>query len=241
MSRPEPALRPPTQQRLAELFAERAARVRRPPEPSRPGEPETTVLVLLNSLDPPELVDGARRFAAGLSPEEAAAWQTSWTKTRFLFGNPANLTDRTPPRVVARDGSAAWLGPYLDGRLPGPSRLLRPVTGRLPEALVLGPPDRPGATGARELLVAVRDLTLSQYLVHLHHTVAEAVLLGRLTPEEPLRLVHRPDLDTGTAQAEPGYARVHYAAEDRTDLRLYTWLSRGPGPTSSPGSTEVDA
>jgi hypothetical protein len=251
MNQTEYTPRPPTQQRLAELFAARATRVGRRPERAEPGsDTETTVLVLLRRVDLAALVRGTIEFAASLSRQEAAAWQLSWTKTRFLFGNPANLTGRTPARVLAAGGNVAWLGPFVAGHLPGLSRLLKPVTGRLPELapLLEFPPKRPGVSGSaedqvyRQLQVAVRGLTFSEYLVHLHHTLAEAVLLGQLRPGEPLRLLHLPDLAADTLGTEPGYARVHYAAsvtagaeatavaeatdgaEEAAELRLYTCL-----------------
>lgn len=207
--------------RLAALFAERARRVAESTAPDTP----VTVLVLLRSLDIGDIVRGAGAFAAGLSEAEAGTWMRSWTRTRFLFGNPENLTGRTPARVVAPGGTAAWLGPYPLERPPGLSRLLKPLTGSLPKppAVLDVPPRAPGPR--RELHLATRDLTLVDYLVHLHHTIAEATLLGRLAAAEPLRIRHRPDLDGGSAHGVPGYARVHRAAADSPELRLYTWLT----------------
>lgn len=234
---------PATQERLAELLDERAAWVGDRPHRSPQQHPEqhpaqspaeSTVLVLLRSVDLDGLVNGARAFAAGLTPAEADAWRRSWTRTLFLFGNPANLTHRTPARTTARSGSTAWLGPFPSGRLPGPARLLKPVCGvlpQLPPQTVVAPDPAPGAPPAspqgpcRDLYIAVRDLTFAEYLVHLHHTLAESVLQGRLSPHERLRLIHRPDLDAETARGTPGYARVHYAPGDRARLRLYLWLS----------------
>ncbi|MBV2156634.1 DUF6182 family protein [Kitasatospora sp. SUK 42] len=216
------------QERLAELFAERSAWVGRQP-PSTPAEEtaETTVLVVLRDLDLPGLVDGAREFAARLAEDEAEAWRRSWTRARFLFGNPANLAGRSPARLVAGRGGTAWLGPFPSGRLPGPTRLLKPVSGELPPLpeVVEFPHGEDGTTPYRELHVGIRDLTLAEYLVHLHHTLAESVLRGRLGAGEPLRLIHRPDLDADAARTGPAYARVHYAPGGAPGLRLYTWLS----------------
>ncbi|MEE4542481.1 DUF6182 family protein [Streptomyces sp. V4-01] len=239
----------PGQARLRELFAARARRVGREPVtgPAPDGASESPVLVLLRSLDLAELVGGVRQFAAGLGEEEAADWERSWTLTRFLFGNPANLAARLPVRTVAPGGSAAWLGPFAEGRLPGPCRLLKPLNGRLPRlpatvACPAVPADgpSPGASSApgpppaatprgRRLHVAVRGLGLVEYLVHLHHTLAEAVLLGLLRPDEPLVLTHCQDIDGTTASREPGYARVHFRDGDPDRLRLYTWLDPKEG------------
>lgn len=266
----EPATVEPPQRRLAELFAARALRVGREPVtgPAPDGTAESPVLVLLRSLDLAGLVDGVRRFAVGLGPAEAADWERSWTLTRFLFGNPANLAGRLPVRAVAPGGTMAWLGPFPGGRLPGPSRLLKPVRGRLPRLPVTvacppvtraspasgrtpahgdaarpeqptisgAPPAVPfgsallaSETGSRRLYVAVRGLGLVEYLVHLHHTLAEAVLLGRLDPDEPLVLTHCQDIAAETASGEPGYARVHFRDGDPDRLRLYTWLDPKEG------------
>ncbi|WP_069886041.1 DUF6182 family protein [Streptomyces luteocolor] len=210
-----------THDRLSALFDERARLVAEATTDTTP----VTALVLLRALDVVDVVQGARAFAAGLTEAEGRTWLRSWTRTRFLFGNPANLPERTPARAVAPGGTAAWLGTCPKDHLPGVGRLLKPLTGalpRLPDTL-----DVPGsgAGPVRELLVATRDVTLVQYLVHLHHTIAEATLLGRLGTTEPLRLTHLPDLDADRAHGDPGYARVHYAAENTPELRLYTSLA----------------
>jgi hypothetical protein len=215
---------PAAQPQLAGLLAERAEWVTgRADGAPDPDTADTVVLVLLRSLRLADVVLGAREFAAGLDPGAAAAWRRSWTRTRFLFGNPANLAPRGRARVIAPGTTAAWLGPFRDSHLPGLSRLLKPVTGRLPE--LPRDLDLPG-TGARRVLhVAVAGLALADYLVHLHHTLAEAVLLGRLRPDEPLRLSHRPALGTCSACGPPAYARVLPEPGGTGRLRLHTWLS----------------
>jgi hypothetical protein len=207
--------------RLASLFDERSRLVTGSTAETTP----VTVLVLLRSFDLTDIVRGAQLFAAGLSEAEGRTWLRSWTRTRFFFGNPQNLPDRAQARIVAPAGTAAWLGPYPSDHLPGVSRLLKPLTGSLPP--LPGTLDIPGgpASARRELQLATREVTLVNYLVHLHHTIAEAVLLGRLGAAEPLLVRHRPDLDAGFAHGSPGYARVHYAAADSPVLRLYTSLS----------------
>jgi hypothetical protein len=183
----------------------------------------TTVLVLLRSLCPADVAHGAREFAAGLAAGEAAAWLSSWTRTRFLFGNPANLVAAKQVRAVAPGGSAAWLGPFPATRLPGLSRLLRPAAGELPE--LPHDIDLPGTGPRRVLRVAISGLTLVDYLVHLHHTLAEAVLFGRLRPDEALRLSHRPALHDDSAGPRAAYARVLPEPGGTGLLRLHTWLS----------------
>ena len=241
---------PPSQARLAELLAERVewvtgrsqgepdpgtaqSTVQGEPDPGTavsavraepdPGTAESAVLVLLRSVRLADLVHGAREFAAALEPAAAAAWRRSWTRTLFLFGNPANLIPSIAARVVAPGGSAAWLGPFPGARRPGVSRLLKPVSGGLPE--LPRDLDLPGTGPRRVLQVAVGGLRLVDYLVHLHHTLAEAVLLGRLRPEEPLRLSHRPALGPDPGGGPPAYARVLPEPGGSGRLRLHTWLS----------------
>lgn len=217
------ALRP-AQARLAELYAERVEWVngRAQAEPDT-STADTTVLVLLRSFHLADLAHGAREFAAVLDPAAAAAWRRSWTRTRFLFGNPANLTARNRAKVVAPDATTAWLGPFPGGRLPGLSRLLKPVRGVLPE--LPRDVDLSGSGPRRVLQIAVGGLTLVDYLVHLHHTLAEAVLLGRLRLDEPVRLSHRPSLAIDSTHDPPAYARVLPEPGDTGRLRLHTWLS----------------
>jgi hypothetical protein len=221
--------RPPEQARLAGILAERVewATGGPPagPEPE-PGTAGTTALVLLRSLQLADFVHGAREFAAALAPGDAAAWRRSWTRTRFLFGNPANLTAANRARLVAPGATAGWLGPFPHTRLPGLSRLLKPAGGRLPE--LPRDVDLPGTGPRRVLQIAVAGLTLADYLVHLHHTLAEAVLLGRLRPDEPLRLSHRPAVVAGPASAPPAYARVLPEPGGTGRLRPHTWLSAAP-------------
>ncbi|MEO6504332.1 MAG: DUF6182 family protein [Jatrophihabitantaceae bacterium] len=241
---PPTRLEQEAQSRLAELLAERVRSVSAQAGTTQQGKAgaDSTVLVLLRSVGLADLVHGARQFAATLEADDAGTWLRSWTRTRFLFGNPANLTSQNRPRVVAPGATAAWLGPFPNSHRPGLSRLLKPVTGRLPELprdldlpadLPADPPadspsdlpaDLPGAGPRRVLRIAVADLSLADYLVHLHHSLAEAVLLGRLRPDEPLRLSHRNTLALDSISGPPAYARV-LPDRDAGRLRLHTWLS----------------
>jgi hypothetical protein len=223
----EPAPLTALDDRLAALFAERAAWVgREAVRPAEMAEDERVALVVLCRFDLPDLVAGARAFAAGLDARDAAGWLHSWTATRFLFGIPANLTGSAQVRVTGPHGSCGWLGPCSPAHVPGTARLLKPVTGTLP--VLPASVSIPGRGAPRALYLATRGLTLVDYLVHLHHTLAEAVLAGRLGAEDALCLHHRRDIEPAVAVGEPAYARVHHPDGDLARLRLYSWLSPTP-------------
>jgi hypothetical protein len=181
-----------------------------------------TAVVVLRAVEPAALVAGARAFAAALSPAEAAQWRRSWTRTRFVFGNPANLAGPVSLRVTTPSGAAAWTGPFPVGHVPGPLRLLKPVTGTLPASRL--DTAVPGRRPVRRLAVAVADRGLVDYLVHLHHTVAEAVLMGRLDPDDAVDLRHHTALDERDLDPDPVYARVLPDPAGSGNHRLHTWL-----------------
>jgi hypothetical protein len=180
----------------------------------------------MRAFDPAALVSGAMRFAAGIPPEDADAWFRCYTRTLFLFGNPANLAVRYPPALVSDSGSTAWLGVYDGRRTERVRRLLRPVEGVLPAGgtgldTVVGPDDPQW-----RLLVATRGLDLPRYLVHLHHTAAEAVLTGALRSDATVALEHVADLDPDRVRAAGyAYVRVH-PVDAGQPPRLYTALTR---------------
>jgi hypothetical protein len=186
---------------------------------------EVTVPVAVLRFEPAAIVAGAMAFAAGLSPADAGAWLGCYTRAVFLFGNPANLAARHPAVLVAPDGSAAWLGVLDSRRADSVRRLLRPVEGELPAG---GPAD--GVTGggaaAWLLRVAVRGLDLPRYLIHVHHTVAEAVLTGVLPATDAVALRHVDALDADEV-AGSGYAYVRIAPHD-DGHRVVTALTGAP-------------
>ncbi|HZN18581.1 MAG TPA: DUF6182 family protein [Micromonosporaceae bacterium] len=192
---------------------------------------QVTVPVAMRAFDPAALLPGAMAFAAGLSTVDADAWFRCYTRTMFLFGDPANLSERHPPAVVCAHGQVAWLGVYDAQRAEHVRRLLRPVSGLLPDDLsqldtVTGPDRCPGW----QLHVAVRGLDLARYLVHLHHTVAEAVLTGVLPADATIALRHVEDLDpVRTSRTGCAYARVHQTAPEQPAPRLFTVLTRVDG------------
>jgi hypothetical protein len=185
------------------------------------GPADVTVPVVLRTFTPAAIVRGAMTFAAGLSTVDADAWFRCYTRALFLFGDPANVAVRHPPAAV--DAGTAWLGVYDAQRTTQVRRLLRPVSGVLPAAL-----DTTAGTGRPgwRLTVATAGLDLARYLVHLHHTVAEAVLDGTLPAGASVALHHVRHLDpAGVIRSGYATVRVHPAGPDRPP-RLYTVLTR---------------
>lgn len=212
--------------RLHDLLADRAQwvtghRNRRPHEATTHG---SRAIVVLSTLDLVDLVQGARTFAHGLGSSEARDWRESWTRTRFLFGNPVNLTCGEPPRVTAPHRTASWFGPLAATHQPASARLLKPASGTLPTM-----PERvqvPGTGRCRDLTMVTAGAGLVDYLVHLHHTVAEAVLRERLLPHEPIQIIHHRTWAPLPHGVDPAYARVLPHPESADSLRLHAWLSQ---------------
>jgi len=185
---------------------------------------DVTVPVVLREFDPQALIEGAVKFAAALTPDQSDSWFRCYTRTVFLFGNPRNLAARHPVHQRAGDNAVGWLGVVGTKELNQLRRLLRPVTGTLPAVSVV-PAGTPAGT-SWSLWLAIRNLDLAQYLVHLHHTVTEAVLTGKVGPGDTINLRHVMDLHPSRLErADCVYPRVHPSPGHPGRLRLYALLS----------------
>ncbi|MDH2429624.1 DUF6182 family protein [Sphaerisporangium sp. TRM90804] len=199
-----------------------------------PAVRDLSVIVVLATLDPAAFAKGALKFALGLRPARAEDWMRAYTRTAFLAGNPANLGARFGFDHLTPDGHAAWTAPADPGEHVGLRRLLRAFSGTAPLELPARVDlDVPGAspTGAAHDLYVVTSGTVGTYLVHLHHTLAEAALRGILRPGDRLRLRHVRDL--GGMGGRPAYARVLPVPAAPGRLRPVTWLTAEdavPGP-----------
>ncbi|WDZ83120.1 DUF6182 family protein [Micromonospora cathayae] len=188
---------------------------------------DLTAVVVLNRFDPVALAGSAPRFAASLDPEQGRAWLAAFTRTVFLAGNPANLRERFGFARV--DAGIAWYGPAPAAEVTGLRRLVKlfpagPLT--VPAELVV--PGGAGAGGrAWRLAVATDGLTIADYLVHVNHTLVEAVVTGVLPAGEPLVVTHLPDLDDATLGAADA-VRVHRDRNRPDRLRAYACLT-APG------------
>jgi hypothetical protein len=194
--------------------------------------PDLSVLAVLRGFDPAAFARSSLQFALGLDAAQADGWFRAFTRTVFLIGNPVNLAERFRFSQVAEDGSAAWFGPASSAECTGLRRLLKLFAGTVeptpPAELSVVVPGAVGDGGRTlELLVATAGLTMTDYLVHLNHTLAEAALTGTIRPGDRLLLRHVPRL------AEPAapyrVLRVHRDNHDPNRLRAYACL-RPVGP-----------
>ncbi|GAA5039846.1 hypothetical protein GCM10023259_006150 [Thermocatellispora tengchongensis] len=210
-----------TQSDLRARFDERIGRAVRLLPPGG-GDPGFGAVAVVRDAAPETFIRSAvafaRRAAAGTA---GPLWYGNFTRTVFLAGDPRNLAVRHPPDVVAPDGAIAWYGP---GRLAGHAtlrRMLRPFAGTTPVtgAGALRVPLGGGGTRTAYVHVATAGLTLRDYLVHVNHLLAEAVLDGLLADVAALVVRHAPRLPAPPGRHDavrvapdpsaPGLLRAH--------------------------------
>lgn len=187
------------------------------------GGPRLAAVVVLKAFDPASFVAGTVRFAAQLPRDRSAAWYRQFTRTLFLVGDPRRLAARFRFDHASPDGAVAWRAPDPGGACDPITRLLKPLQTEGPcrldrRGLLRCQPGTP-AGAHRRLTLDVADLPLERALVHLNHLACEAVIEGRLGPEDRLDL-----LDAGAiGPPRPSFTavRVHRDALVPTALRLY--------------------
>ncbi|QXJ22252.1 hypothetical protein AGRA3207_003226 [Actinomadura graeca] len=218
------------QQTLREVLGGRVARAR---DAWPSGDAGIGAVAVLRDFTPAGFAGSAVAFAGRLSPRERALWYGSFTRTVFLAGDPRNLAERFRPAHVSEDGAIAWYGPGPLAEHATLRRLLRPVRGTTDPgwagALHVALSEAQPTSGkVARLRVAVRDMTLPDYLVHVNHTLAEAVLDGLLTAADVLEIEHVPHLpdDPGPYEA----LRVSSDPLRPGSLRAYAALSLDTAP-----------
>ena len=186
--------------------------------------PDMAAIAVLRRFDPASFARSAVEFALGVRGSARVCWFRSFTRTLFLTGNPVNLAPRFPFDHIAPDGSVAWLGPTSRKSSTGLRRLLKSFDGDvevdLPATVAF---DVPGA-GCGAVLrchVATAGVSVSDYLVHVNHVLAEAVLTGTVRPGDRVVLTHAPRVAGGAYSV----LRVHRDGADPTRLRAYAGLS----------------
>jgi hypothetical protein len=197
--------------------------------------PDVAAIAVLDHFDLTTFVRSALEFAFGVSPADRDVWFRAFTRTLFLAGNPSNLTERFSFDHIAADGSVAWFGPTSTEQSNGLRRLLKLFDGDVdldpPAELTMEVPGRTDAASSTiaqtfQLHLATAGVTLAQYLVHLNHVLAEAVLTNVVKPGDRLVIHHVPRIDS--AVAPYSVLRVHLDNHDPTRLRAYASLSGRP-------------
>ncbi len=194
---------------------------------------QVIAVAVVRGFDLVPWIRGTCAYAAGLLPEEVAAWRRSFTRTIFLAGNPDNLLDRFAFAHVSEDRSAAWIPPAEETALVPLRRLLKlfDAPGPLPPhpLLTVEIPeraDRPrvGRPVRHGLYLATAGVTVAGAMVHLNHLLAEAVLDGLLAPGDALTVRQVPRL---TGVSEPFEALRIAGEEGRPDrLRAFAGLTK---------------
>ncbi|MCF1594965.1 DUF6182 family protein [Streptomyces muensis] len=159
-----------------------------------------TVAVAVADLDVAAFISGAAAFALATPADLADGWYRTFTRTVYLAGRPDSVAARHPHRYATADGDLAWYGPQPRGELRPLSRLLRAFRGPglidVPkEPLTVAVPGTPSGHVV-DAAVATGGVSTTEYLVHVHHLIAEAALRGLVRPGDILRVEHRPALGT---------------------------------------------
>ncbi|GAA3311285.1 hypothetical protein GCM10020295_80560 [Streptomyces cinereospinus] len=196
---------------------------------------EVLAVAVVGRLDLPSWVRETCAFALTLAPEARDAWRSSFTRTVFLAGSPANLRERFTFEHVAGDGSVAWCGPAPGAATVTLRRLLKTFEAghdlTAKPAATVTVPRTVTASGAgwsrpavhRDLYIATAGVTVAHALVHLHHLLAEAVLDGLIHPCDRLTLRFMPRL-TGLA-GRFAMLRVDTDVHRPDELQAYAGLS----------------
>jgi hypothetical protein len=204
-------------------------------EPAQTGD--LVAVAVLRQVDPVGWLLAASEFALRLDRHRLRDWCAAFTRTVFLAGNPANLGDRFPFAHVTPDGQIAWLRPAPQAESAVLRRMLKLFTGTEPVRLpalsspriggsaLAAPPGR--APVRRELIVATAGLTVSEYLVHTNHLLAEAVYAGLIRTGDRLTLRPVPRL---TGWSGPTAAvRVRPDPADPTRLQAVACVTEPTG------------
>lgn len=137
-------------------------------------------------------------FAMGLPAACVPDWRRSFTRTIFLAGNPANLTDRFTFAHVDEDGSLAWTPPMALSATATLRRLLKLFEGGadLPtrDEFLVRIPGHGTDPARRALYVTTAGMTVADSIVHLNHLLVEAVLDGMVRPGDELLVRQVPRL-----------------------------------------------
>ncbi|MFI9586179.1 DUF6182 family protein [Streptomyces sp. NPDC052236] len=184
---------------------------RAPAEPTAASVPapvpdRTSVTVVLRRFELTTYLESVLRYTLSLPDTLGEPWLRAYSRTIFLSGNPDNLRTRFPFHHISADGAMAWTKPADTGEAPPLRRLLRlfPTAGlpALPAGAEIpapAAPARPAEEAApvrtARLDVVTTRVSLADYLVHVHHMLAEAVLSHLIDQSTSVTVRHVPQLD----------------------------------------------
>ncbi|MEU6925630.1 MULTISPECIES: DUF6182 family protein [unclassified Streptomyces] len=191
------------------------------------------VAVVVADLDVATFIAGVADFALTLPDDLCEGWYRAFTRTVFLAGRPASVAARHPGCRTTAGAPYAWYGPARRGELRPLSRLLRAFDGPAPIDVPTGPltvtvPGGEPSGHVVDAAVAIGGVSTGDYLVHVHHLIAEAALRGLIGPGDTLRVDHRKALDTAEfrdllapARADRVQTRITRSRTEPHHPRLY--------------------
>jgi hypothetical protein len=140
------------------------------------GAERRTLFVVVRDPDLPALARGLARVVADMPDRERVAWLANFTKVRLFAGRPTS-TGIAPLLTHVEGDTIGFALLDAEARHPRIADLLVPLRSRTGPAagdtiaLHWGDGD-----GDRELVIDVRDLDWTRYLVHVLHLLAEAAI-----------------------------------------------------------------
>lgn len=195
-----------------------------------------SVAVVVADIEVATFIAGAADFALSVPADVRDGWYRSYTRTAFLAGRPASVVARHAHQHATTRRDLAWHGPARRSALRPLSRLLHAFHGPAPIDVPTGPLTTTvsGTPSGHvvDVTVAVGDVSTREYLVHVHHLIAEAALRGLVGPGDTVRVDHRQALATtdfrdalDPALADRVQTRIARSATDPDRLRLYGVLT----------------
>jgi hypothetical protein len=206
---------------------------RPPPEPSvevdaeaaERAAPDLSAVAVLRRFDPVIFARAAVEFALTVEGDRRVGWFRAFTRTAFLVGNPANLDTRFRGDHQSADRSTMWFAPAPEATTVGLRRLLKrfdsPTAPTPPPRLTVQVPGA-GSDAEHHLQVATAGITVTDYLIHVNHILAESVLTRVVRPGDRLVLTHVPRI--GGLSTPYSMLRVHRDTADPARLRAYAVL-----------------
>jgi hypothetical protein len=164
---------------------------------------DVSAAVVVAGFDLRAFVSGLTALLQSLDDDERRSWYRAFTRTIVLAGQPRKLAVRSPPHVVDPGETVAWYRPRPRPALEPMSRLLARFPVGRPVVDVLPPDDVRLGEAAGQGLEVVLDpagMNLSEYLIHLGHSVSEPWARGVWDGRGQVLLRHRPLAEVDVAQ-----------------------------------------